>query len=178
MNLSAIFSIVLLGILLGVRYMAFGYLSFLQNIVNINIFMIVLCLSVFTYSHYLSKKLQKDNVQDSISELFSDVNILTKISNDGVKRTDSFEKDKENDERNKEILRNTLLISFVPLFPLLYMLHKEDKKFWRNLKLNFMIIFILFVVQVYFNLVLLSEYRDRRTSMFKKDILEAIDNKI
>ena len=131
-----------------------------------------------TYSDYISKKLQKDNVQDTISQVFSDVNILTKITDDGVKRTDSFEKDKENDERNKEILRNTLLISLVPIFPLLYILHKEDKKFWRNLKLNFIVIFTLFVTQVYFNIVLLSEYRDRRTLMFKRDNIETIYNKI
>jgi len=178
MNISAIFSIILLLILLGVRYIVFGYLSFLQSIVNINIFMIVLCLSVFTYSHYLTKKLQKDNVEDSVKEVFSDINAITKISNNGRNRTDTFEKDKEDKERNKIILRSTLLISFVPFFPLLYLLYKKDKNFWLNLKLNFIIIFIIFVVKVYFNLVLLSEYRDNRILIFKDDIINSINKKI
>ena len=177
MNEELLICYLLVTCFLLLKLKFYGVTSFFQVLLSVFILITLATPVYLVYDNWLNAKISNREIQNLFDMTYTDINNLTtlhKIKNDP---RNSFPNDKIDEDRNKKILRDSLLLGLIPMFTLIVVLYYKDHNFYGNLYKSLLSIFIVYFVELYFSWAITSDFKGEGLESLRHDIVKSFEDK-
>tara|TARA_R110001599_G_scaffold351059_1_gene582108 strand:- start:763 stop:1314 length:552 start_codon:yes stop_codon:yes gene_type:complete len=160
-----------------IRLKSYGVVPFFQTLLSNFVLIGFGTLIYLVYDVWLSKKISNDQIQNLLNRTYEDINNVTSLHK--VKDVDeySFPDDAKADERNKNLVRDSLLVGILPTFGILLVLYKLDKNFRVATYKALLSIMILYSVELYFSWAITTDFKGEGLDVLRNDIVKSFEDK-
>ena len=161
-----------------IRLKFYGLVPFFQTLLSSFILIGLGTVIYLIYDVWLNKQISNDQIQNLLDRTFEDINNLTSLHkkpNPDLKEP-PFPDDSKADEKNKKLIRDSLLIGLTPLVGILAVLYKIDKNFRNAAYKALFSIFILYAVELYFSWAITTDFKGEGLEELRHDIVQTFED--
>lgn len=160
-----------------IRLKYYGILQCLQTIFSIFILITVGTLIFLVYDTWLTNYISEESIKDVINETYTDINNITNLFKTKNVKEPEFPQDEKDKKENNNLIRNSLLVGFIPLFFIVGVLYHVDKDFYDNTYKNLLSIGIIYIIELYFSWAIISDFKGEGLEDIRHEIISKLKNK-
>jgi len=176
MNEELLICYLLISGFLVIRLKFYGMVPFFQTLLSVFILISLGTVMYLVYDIWLGKKISDSQIQNLFDRTYEDINNLTTLHKIKDVSEPPFPNDTKDDERNKKLIRDSLLVGLLPAFGILIVLYKLDENFRASAYKALLSIFILYTVELYFSWAITSDFKGEGLEILRHDIVKSFED--
>lgn len=153
-----------------------GFVPFLHTLLSCFTLITFGPLIFLVYDVWLTKKLTNEQVKNTVDRTFEDINNLTTLHKQSDIDKPKFPEDSNEDKRNKNLIRDSLLTGIVGGLVVIGVLYKLDKHFYNSLYSTLISIVVIYVIELYFSWAIISDFEGDGLDEIRHVIVSGFQN--